>query len=233
MTEVNDSKNRIDSDKKPASAPNISGQKEPAAVFSTQKEPGAPQESKGSLPPSTRKSRFQQIIRRGLIGLAVLLVVFAAGGVTVGLLYVRPANQERTRLEQELNQAEARIQDQEAKLAEYKSQETEKQSIQQALTNSQTHVALLRVLVDVNNARIALEAQDPDRARLYLSKTPQKIEQLGQSLGAESDGAISSMLQRLTLVNDEISRSRSAAQTDLSIIANDLIQIENTFFTLP
>ena len=178
-------------------------------------------------------SRMRRVGQFTLISFIVLLVVYAAGALTTGLLYFRPANQALEQTQQELEQANERITALETQADQIKSLEAEKQESADELARAQIHIALLRTLADVNAARIALSAQDTASASLYLTETPARLEQLGESLGVKSQAVIASLQQRLGLVSSEISRDRQAALTDLALIANDLIQIENTLFAGP
>ena len=237
MNEDNEPKNKLKPGEKiPDSGAIQPGPKEPVPGFAAGKEKGAAADSEPKIdnkPASApSKSRFQRIVQRSLAGLIVLIVIFGAGALTIGLVYLQPANQELVQTEQELTQAEARIKELEKLVTELDTLSAERQTLEEELVTSQTHIALLRILTDVNAARIALGSEDLASAKLYLSKTPQKIEQLGVYLGAERE-AVDSMLQRLKLVNDEISRNKNAALTDLALIASQLIQIENTFFAAP
>jgi hypothetical protein len=238
MTEENKQNKQLDQwDKMTGSEPKPKDLKEAAAELEGSKESpsnaGNQQNVEKQGPSTGWKSQVKNIAQRALIGLIILLIVFGAGALTVSIGYYRPAIQELGLVEQEVVQANERIQDLEGQVAKLKTFETANQAGEAELAKSQTHVALLRILADVNTARIALEMDDPASAKLYLSKTPQKVEQLGKSLGTENEAVISSMLQRLKLVSDEINRSKNTALTDLALIASELIQIENTFFTTP
>ena len=187
--------------------------------------------NEGSLPKSP--SRFRVFLKRMVILLVLLLVVFAAGWLTNWQLKFRPTSVKLTDSEADLLTAKQQIAELENKLAILKDIEQEKLLLQDAYNDNRMHVALLRLLSDFNAARLALVDEDPASARLYLKPTPERLVELEEYLGPAHAEVISNMQKRLVLIDAEISSDPATALTDLSVLANHLLQIEGVFFAVP
>jgi len=185
----------------------------------------------GSTPKSS--NRFIGFLKRLFILLVLLLVVFGAGWLTCWQFKYKPTSDKLTTSEADLQTANQRIDQLENQLATLKGIEVEKQTLQMTLNDSQMHIALLRLLSDINAARLSLEDEDPANARLYLKPAPERLIALGKYLGSEHADVISNMQKRLVLIDTEISSDPATALTDLSVIANNLLQIEGVFFAVP
>jgi hypothetical protein len=178
-------------------------------------------------------SRFSTFLKRALILLLVLLVVFGAGWLTSWKFKYQPMAADWKASEEGLSTAKEKINDLESQLVVLKGVEQDKLSLQQTLTESQMHIVLLRLLSDINAARFALLDDDSANARLYLKPVPERVIELGDYLGSENADAITNMQKRLVLIDTEITGDPVTAQTDLSVLANNLLQIESVFFTVP
>ncbi|HUF37349.1 MAG TPA: hypothetical protein VMN57_02400 [Anaerolineales bacterium] len=111
--------------------------------------------------------------------------------------------------------------------------EAENQALQSSLAQEELHVRLLSALKDVQSAQLSLALGEVDAARLSLSRTEDRLEELGELLPADQQGVVDGMVQRLGLVIDGMESDAFAAASDLEVLANSLLQLENTLFTSP
>ena len=91
------------------------------------------------------------------------------------------------------------------------------------------HILLLRILADVNASRLALTADDPNSAYLYLKPTQDRLHELDDLLGSEHRQVVEAMRKRLELVASELKRDPDIAQSDLDVLADTLLQLESIF----
>jgi hypothetical protein len=102
-----------------------------------------------------------------------------------------------------------------------------------SLDEAELHVRLLSALTDVQAAQLNLALGEIDSARLSLSRTETKLEDLQELLPADQQGVVDGMIQRLNLVLDGMESDAFASQSDLEVLANSLLQLENTLFIAP
>jgi hypothetical protein len=195
-------------------------------------------------PPPEPPDRLKRWFRRALYGALALTVVFLLGLLTGRLVLYNPAARRLDQANQELQDANQRVRELESRLSDLlREKETDHarqeelqesyQLLQEEMDSVRLHAVLLRIQADVNAARIALLDDDPSSARLYLSSTPDRLQELETVLGLEHRSVVENMEQRLGLVLDEMRQERELAQADLEVLANHLMQLENTLFAVP
>lgn len=177
--------------------------------------------------PETRGQRFLRLSIRWLAG---LLIVFGLGVIATVLLLYRPTTEELSRVRNELTQAQQRVSELENEVDRLQSLEEENESLQEEINQARLHIQILSALSDVNAARLDLANDDIANARLDLTNTPQTLERLGELVDPEQQEAVEAMRERLDLALEEIDRDAFAAQSDLRVLATNLMQLENTFF---
>jgi hypothetical protein len=91
----------------------------------------------------------------------------------------------------------------------------------------------LVVLADVRAAQASLAQNESEQALSLLSGVPDGLEALQAAVPGESQGEVDSMMSRVTLAIEGIETDQFAAQSDLEVLANSLIQLENNLFVTP
>ena len=176
-----------------------------------------------STPPESGFKRFVRRLLRWTLG---LLIVFGLGVLTAIFTLYLPANEK-------LRQANAALGQSKQQIAGLKALEGDKQTLQAKLDTANLYVAMLSVLVDVTGARLALASNDPAEARVHLSDTAAKLENLGALLKAEQSKIAVSMQKRLENALKELESDQYAAQSDLNVLANNLVQLRIKYFAEP
>ena len=177
--------------------------------------------------PETRGQRFLRLSIRWLAG---ILIPFGLGVIAVVYLLYRPTTEQLSLTRDELTQAEHRVAELEAEVDRLQSLEAENEALQEQLDQAQLHIQILSALSDVNAARLDLANDNLANARLDLTNTPETLERLGQLVEPEQQEAVEAMQDRLELALSEMERDAFAAQSDLRVLATNLVQLENTFF---
>jgi hypothetical protein len=184
------------------------------------------------VPPEPElETRGQRFLRLAIRWLAGILILFGLGVIATVFLLYRPTTDELSRAREELVQSEQRVSELEAEVERLQSLEAENETLQEELNQARLHIQILSALSDVNAARLDLANDDLANARLDLTNTPQTLERLGELVEPEQQEAVEAMQSRLDLALEGIDRDTFAAQSDLRVLATNLMQLENTFFT--
>jgi hypothetical protein len=108
--------------------------------------------------------------------------------------------------------------------------EAENEELKQELADRELLLSLLSVLVDVTNAQLEVAQDQPGAAKAALEDTDSKLESLLEGLDGQNAEAVSAMRNRLDLVLDGLEDDVFAAQRDLEIMANNLVELEKQMF---
>lgn len=176
---------------------------------------------------ATEESRVGRFFKRALRWVVAMLIVFSLGVVAMQFVRVRPLIDERDSLNQSLSEVQATQQDLQAELDRLKGVEEENQALIETLQQTEVKLALLNILVDVTRAQLALAQEDPVRVAAALQGTGEKITTL-RDLMQDSD--LEGIRERLVLVLSEVDGDPFAAERDLEILANTLLEIERDLF---
>ena len=168
-------------------------------------------------------SRAGGFLKRALRWVVIFLVVFTLGIVAMQFVRVRPLTDERDRFSQSLAEAQAAQQELEQEIDRLEGVEQENQALSEALQKTEVKLALLNILVDVTRAQLALAQEDPVRVVAALQGTGDKLATL-RDLMQDSD--LEGIRERLVLVLSEADGDLFAAERDLEILANILLEIE-------
>ena len=169
-------------------------------------------------------------LRKVLLWSVGLILIFAAGVVLSWVMQVRPQNEQIANLEAEILSAQEQVDllDKEVKelrpVAELSSQ------LKEELSSATAHLDLLRVLVDVTTAQLALAQEDDIAARAALTGTTVRLDALAASLEGANASEARDMGGRLKLVLEEVQSDSFAARRDLEILANNLLALERILF---
>jgi hypothetical protein len=169
------------------------------------------------------ESRFGRFLKRALRWVVVVLVVFTIGVVAMQIVRVGPLIDERNSLDQSLAEAHASQQDLQAELDRLEGVEAENEELARALQQTETRLAVLNILVDITRAQLALAQEDPAGVAAALQETGEKLNLLRDLIGA---GELNGLRERLVLVLSEVDGDPFAAERDLEILANTLLEIE-------
>lgn len=212
--------------------------KTPAAPAAQAVKP-APQAGKPAAPAPAAKqpSRAARAFTRGLRWTLVFLIVFGAGILLALFAWYRPAvsllnaaNQQIAEVESQTSQRITSLQAEASTLPEL---QTQNQELGSALTQAQLHVTILSARADVAAAQLALAQQEPTKARLALSKTGETLKTMGTLLQTDQVKLAADMQNRLELAISEIGENQNAAESDLEVLATDLLELENAYFAKP
>jgi len=184
---------------------------------SPDEEPKAPTEREA------KDSRVGGFLKRALRWLVIFLVVFTLGIVAMQFVRVGPLTDERDSLSQALAEAQATQQDLQAEIDRLEGVEQENRALTETLQQTEVKLALLNILVDVTRAQLALAQEDPLRVAAALQGTGEKLATLRDLMG---DSDLGGIRERLVLVLSEVDGDPFAAERDLEILANTLLEIE-------
>jgi hypothetical protein len=174
-------------------------------------------------PETKDESRAGRFLKRALRWAVLLLVIFTLGVVAMQFIQVQPLRAERDSLDQSLVEAGAIQQELQAELSRLEGVEAENRVLAESLNQAEARLMLLNVLVDVSRAQLAMAQDDPVRVAAALQGTGEKLRSLRDLLGqTEFDG----LRERLVLVLSEVDGDPFAAERDLEILANTLLEIE-------
>lgn len=174
-------------------------------------------------PETKDESRTGRFLKRVFRWAVLLLIIFMLGVVALEIVQVRPLRAERDSLDQSLVEAGAIQQELQAEIDRLEGVEEENQVLAASLNQAEARLVLLNVLVDVTRAQLALAQDDPVRVAAALRGTGEKLGSLRDLLGpTELDG----LRERLVLVLSEVDDDPFAAERDLEILANTLLEIE-------
>jgi predicted phage gp36 major capsid-like protein len=92
-------------------------------------------------------------------------------------------------------------------------------------------LALLRVLLNVKTAQMALMMDEVADAEERLENSREDLDRVSQGMtGAEAE-VLRDLINRLDLIQSEIDRDPEAAAQDLEILANTLVTLERAIST--
>ena len=186
-----------------------------------------PERPGAAVKPTSRLGRF---LRRALRWATATLVVFGLGVAATWFNQVRPRIAQQEALEQGLAAVEAQRDQLQAAVDELQGVQAENEVLQDELQETEGRLALLRVLIDVTSAQLGIAQEDPIAAKAALENTAAAIADLGKKLGPSEASTVAGLKDRLTLVQAELEADIFAAQRDLEILANSLLEIERDQF---
>ncbi len=196
-------------------------------------EPELPEEEPPEIlpevePPPPPPSRFRLVLNRALRWITGFMLVFVLGVAAMWVIRVRPAQLELQSLKAELDAQQLQITTFEDQVRSLLPLEEENASLKTELTNTGQQMTIMRVLVDVTSAQLAMAQEDPVAAKAALAGTDDRLRKLDVELvGTDT---LEGLRTRLELVVDELDSDTFAAQRDLQILANNLISLERSLF---
>jgi septal ring factor EnvC (AmiA/AmiB activator) len=178
--------------------------------------------------------RARRIWRTALIWMVVVSAALLAGVLIYHFVRYKPANETLIQTQSELSQVKLANDDFTARLAivdeEVAGLESSNQALQSEVSTTKAHLELLKVLVDVSNARIALFLEDTTSAKSALTNTTQRLEILLPSIAEYDANLAQSMPQRLNIIINGLDRDIATAKIDLELFTKDLLEVEAALF---
>jgi chromosome segregation ATPase len=196
--------------------------------------PNLPAQPDPAKPAKPQLGRFHRFWRTSLIWLAVVALAFLAGVLIFNFLRYQPLNERLNQTQDELTQSNQNISNLEAKLTTTSNKvtilENDNQVLQSELDTATTHLELLQVLVDVNNARLALVDGDVPAAKASLKNTSAKLEVITPRIAEVDTNLAQSIPQRLALILAGLDSDIETAKVDLELLAGNLLDVETALF---
>ena len=199
-----------------------------------------PTESSNEVKTSTTEEPWGEELPSGSsLGIRLLrwfliaLVLFGLGvAVTLWALYL-PQRSQLAAANSQVQSFQGQVSDLQNQVKTLTPLGTTNQNLQQQINQENLHTSILSARTDVAQAQLALAKQDTAKASLALSKTDQTLTMIGDLLPANQQKLVKDMQSTLTLAKGEIDNNSYAAQSDLDVLANSLVDLENSLFTTP
>ena len=169
-------------------------------------------------------------LRKVLVWIVGLVILFAAGVLLSWMLQVRPQAAQIARQESEILSAQEQIELLNDEVQGLKPLSEQNSQLREELLSANAHLDLLNVLVDVTTAQLALAQEDDIAARAALTGTDVRLTALESTLEGADAVAVGEMSGRLQLVLEEVESDSFAARRDLEILANNLLALERVLF---
>lgn len=202
--------------------------------FATEDREATPEAAaeQGVEPPTQprKPGRVAQILRRGLQWITAGGVIFLVGVLVVFFARVRPQADQIKALQRTLDETRSEVESLQSRIEQLEPLETEIELLEDELSVKDRHLDLLAVLVDVNNAQLGLVKGEPAAAAAALEMTDDRLRSLQKGLDDPEEQTVQGMRDRLRLVLQEIETDEFAAQNDLEILANNLVDLERALF---
>lgn len=177
------------------------------------------------------ESRLAGWASRTLRYLVAVGVVFALGVAVVWLMRVQPQMREIRDLSQSRDSIQKELTSAQSELDQLRPLKDQNAKLTSQLDEANRHLSLLSVLVDVTSAQLSLAQDQPLSAQAALKNTDSKMANLESGLSGTAATNVKGMRNRLGLIMNELqSGDRFAAQRDLEIVANTLVDLEKTLF---
>jgi hypothetical protein len=161
-------------------------------------------------------------LRSALRWAVAIALVFTAGVVLLWFTQVRPLRAQMESLRSDLDAAQVELED-------LRPLREEDEALQAEATLAQSRLLLLRSMVDVTSAQVALALGRQEEASDALLPTDERLASLLNLLtDVQTRDQVRQMRERLALAASEISDDTFAAQNDLEVLASDLAALERS-----
>lgn len=181
-----------------------------------------------SVKPVKRGPGIWTRLFRWLLG---ILILFGLGALTAVMLLYIPLRSELTQAQGKLDslttKSSSDLQAANEEIDRLATLETNNKDLQSQLDQANLSRMLLQIRLDITSAQLALVKEDSAKAKLALSKTAETIKKLESLLPQSQREAIASLQDRLKLVLSELEENPYAANSDLDVMTNTLLELEN------
>jgi hypothetical protein len=163
-------------------------------------------------------SRFTLWLRRALGWALAVIVIFGLGAAANWWFQLRP---KAAALDQATTQLEAANQE----LTTLRPVAAEAEELRASLGRAERRGVALEALANVNDARVAVVGRNAAAARPPLARADVLLVRLKTLVEGEQADAITDLRARLTLAVGELDSDQFAAERDLEIVANNLVEL--------
>lgn len=203
---------------------------------------GAPSLEAGpAAEPTGEPKGLSRFLRAALRSLTIFVVVFGLGVLATWFARVHPQSQALSELQVERDSILARAEEIDSRLVTLEAENRQLQGQVDGLEEQlaaeeatrqqvQSHLGLLKVLVDVNSAQLAVEQDEAARAKEALATTDDRLTALETQIEGVEPVQFQDLRERLRLALDSIGNDTFAAQRDLEVLANKLLALEELAF---
>ncbi|MGD2057104.1 MAG: hypothetical protein PVF85_00700 [Anaerolineales bacterium] len=169
-------------------------------------------------------------LRRFLTWTVGLLLLFAFGVVAAWFLQIKPMREQNQSLRADLAEARQSVESLTSEVEDLRPLKARNQALEEQVTQLESHIFLLDVLVDISKAQLALAEEDLIAAENALRGTDKRLNQLENRLSGNDSETVRGLSERLALAIEEVETDEFAARRDLEILANNLIALEQRLF---
>jgi TolA-binding protein len=181
-------------------------------------------------PAESKLNRFLVRTLRWVLG---FLVIAGLGALLVIFTLYMPLRQKWQESQAAVQQSNQQVADLEGQIEDLNPLEAQNKDLQARLEQSELHVAILSSRADIAAAQLALAQDDVAKARLALSKTGDTLKTLEVMLRPGEKKLATDMQARLELAFKGIADNAFAAASDLNVLSNSLVELENAYFAKP
>ena len=181
--------------------------------------------------PAPSEKKGSGFLRTCLFWSVGLFGIFALGIAATWVLQVRPRSAEIEKLGVQAATAQSDVVDLEERLDHLLPLEEENAALLVETTAMNQELALLRVLLSVKTAQMALNMDDVADAQEGLENSKEDLERVAQGMTGEEAEVLRDLINRLDLIQSEIVRDPEAAAQDLEILTNTLVTLERAIST--
>lgn len=175
-------------------------------------------------------TRFQLFLRKALIGLVIVALIFLAGFLTDHFVRYQPMADTLKTTQAELEDANQAVSELKAEIERMtrinQAAQDEIDSLEAELIAVRANALFYQVLVDVNAARIALFLEDIEGAQAGLAETQNTLEALLPAIDAVDPDLALSLPRRLELIVSGLARDPETGLIDLELFTKDLLALE-------
>ena len=187
------------------------------------------------------ESKFRRFLRKLIRWTVGLLIIFALGFLTAIVSYYQPARTQLRQATQDLGAAEETISSLNNKINDLNTEiqkkdeqinnlQSENSTMQDVITEKETHITVLKTMLSVNQATIALLNNKPNESMQALSQANELLQKIKEMLGESQTDNLDTIEQRLNLITTELKTNPSAALADMAIVIDDLAKLEADLF---
>lgn len=189
-----------------------------------------PEEKLEEIAEKQPPTRFQLFLRKALIGLGIVIVIFLAGFLTDHFVRYAPLADtlDETRVELEaVNQDLSELKAENALLERINRSAADQMAAMEAeLAAVRANALFYQVLVDVNTARLALFMEDIEGAQAALADTQDNLEALLPAISEVDTELALSLPRRLDLIVSGLERDPETGRIDLELFTKDLLELQ-------
>lgn len=195
--------------------------------------PGSEEAKKetASLPSTAaQKGRFKRYLRSALIRALVGVALFAFGALVIFFSLYWPANQRLQAAYSDIEANQQLIQEHEAALAAL---QKETSDLENGARQADLNIALLRLQVDVMEARMAVAEQNFSRASLAIDRSKISLAEMAELLPDRHAPVVKDLQAKLAMADEKNAKDMQSALPDLFTLSGDLEKLKENLLLSP